>query len=67
MDKDIVNLIESIDVTLSLVEDVDVLKDKLKRFVDTIQQILETVHECASLIKKYLEANVAGTNPMTPL
>ena len=49
-----------IDDILSFVEDVDVLKDKLKGFVDVIQKILETITACSSSIKDYLEANAAS-------
>ena len=40
MDKKIIDLMMDIDDILSFVEDVDVHKDKLKGFVDVIQQIL---------------------------
>ena len=56
MDKKIIELIADIDDILSFVKDVDVLKDKLKHFLDTIQQILETIIVCSSLIREYLDA-----------
>ena len=51
----------SMDDILSFVEDAERLKDKLKRFVDIIQQVLITIEECCTWIGKYLETNVAGT------
>ena len=60
MDKDIVDLVGDMDDILSFVEDVDALKDKLKRFTDTIQQILETIVACGSLIRGYLGAGIVG-------
>ena len=60
MDKKITELIVDIDDVLSFVEDVEVLKDKLKHFLDTIQQILETIIACSSLIREYLDAGVVG-------
>ena len=60
MDKKITELIVDIDDVLSFVEDVEVLKDKLKHFLDTIQQILETIIVCSSLIREYLDAGVVG-------
>ena len=64
MDKKIVNLMGEIDNTLSFVEEVDVLKDKLKRFTDTIQKILETITACSSSVEDYLDANAAGICPI---
>ena len=60
MDKEIVGLIVVIDDILSFVEDVDVLKDKLKHFTDTLEQILTTITTCGTCIERYLKANVAG-------
>ena len=62
MDKDIADLVGDIDDILSFVEDVDVLKDKLKRFTSTIEQILSTIDSCCSWVKRYLENNTAGMN-----
>ena len=62
VDKDIVELVGNMDDVLSFVEDVDVLKDKLKRFTSTIEQILLTIDSCCSWVKKYLEANTPGMN-----
>ena len=63
MDKDIVDLVGDMDDILSFVEDVDVLKDKLKRFTSTIEEILLTIDKCCSWIKKFLETNAAGMSP----
>ena len=63
MDKDIVDLIGDIDDILSFVEDVDGLENKLKRFADTIEQVLLAIHSCCSWVKKYLGANTAGVDP----
>ena len=60
MDKKIIELIADIDDILSFVEDMDVLKDKLKHFLDTIQQILQTITSCSSLIREYLDAGAIG-------
>ena len=54
------DLVGDMDDILSFVEDVDGLKDKLKRFTSTIEQILLTIDKCCSLMKKYLEADLAG-------
>ena len=61
MDKDIVDLVGDMDDILSFVEDVDGLKDKLKRFTSTIEQILLTINKCCAWMKKYLDTNAAGT------
>ena len=63
MDKDIVDLVGDMDDILSFVEDVDGLKDKLKRFTSTIEQILLTINKCCAWMKKYLDTNAAGTYP----
>ena len=60
MDKKIIELIIDVDDILSFVEDVDVLKDKLNHFLDTIQQLLETITACSSLIREYLDAGAIG-------
>ena len=57
------DLVGDIDDILSFVEDVDVLKDKLKRFTSTIEQILLTINKCCAWMKKYLDTNAAGTYP----
>ena len=62
VDKDIAELVGEMDDILSFVEDVDVLKDKLKRFTSTIEQILLTIDSCCSWVKKYLETNTPGMN-----
>ena len=54
------DLVGDMDDILSFVEDVDRLKDNLKRFTSTIEQILLTINKCCSSMKKYLEANLAG-------
>ena len=60
VDKDIAELVGEMDDILSFVEDVDVLKDKLKQFMSTIEQILLTIDLCCSWVKKYLETNTPG-------
>ena len=57
------DLVGDIDDILSFVEDVDVLKYKLRRFASTTEQILLTIDTCSSWMKKYLEANLAGNAP----
>ena len=56
------DLVGDMDDILSFVEDVDVLKDKLKRFTSTIEQVLLTIDSCCSWVKKYLETNTRGMN-----
>ena len=56
------DLVGDMDDILSFVEDVDGLKDKLKRFTSTIEQILLTIDSCCSWVKKYLETNTPGMN-----
>ena len=63
MDAEIVDLIEDINAILSFVEDVNVLKDKLKQFEDTIRQVLDVIRGCCCWIIKYLEADIAGMKP----
>ena len=57
------DLVGDMDDILSFVEDVDGLKDKLKRFTSTIEQILLTINKCCAWMKKYLDTNAAGTYP----
>ena len=62
VDKDIIELVGDMDDILSFVEDVDGLKDKLKRFTSTIEQILLTIDSCCSWVKEYLKTNTPGMN-----
>ena len=62
VDKDIVELVGDMDDVLLFVEDVDVLKDKLKRLTSTIEQILLTIDSCCSWVKRCLETNTPGMN-----
>ena len=60
MEKDILRLIRDMDKSLSFVEDIDILKDKLKRFTETIQNVLSIIHDCAVVIRDYLDSDTIG-------
>ena len=61
MDEDVTELVEDMDELLSFVDNVDILKEKLKHFLDTIERILRTIEECCEFIRAYLERNTIGT------
>ena len=60
MDSEIVDLVRTMDQTLSFVDDTAVLQQKLNRFLETIEEVLGTVEECSTCIHKYLESSLAG-------
>jgi len=62
MDKGIIALVEQMNSVLLFVEDVEILKDKLKHFCDTIEQALRTIEQSCTWIRSYLTSNTAGEN-----
>lgn len=60
MDEGVAQLVEIMNETISFVEDLEVLKDKLKHFADTIQEVLILIQACSLSIRTYLDASDTG-------
>ena len=54
------SLVERMNGTLSFVEDVEMLKIKLKNFTNTIELALQEIEECSGFIRSYMSANTTG-------
>ena len=62
MDEEIKELVEEMDNALTFVQDVELLRNKLERFTELIEQVLQVIKECSESINKYLDSNKAGVD-----
>ena len=60
MDKDVVDLIVSMEKMLSFVEDTDGLREKLNQFTDTVNKVLQGIAACSKAIREYIDASLPG-------
>ena len=60
MDTDILGLIQAMDKSLSFVEDINIIEDKLERFKGTIENVLSIIHQGTATIQNYLSASIMG-------
>ena len=62
MDEEITELVEELDNALTFVQDVELLRNKLERFTELIEQVLQVIKECSKSINKYLDSNKPGAD-----
>ena len=60
MDKDVVDLVVSMEKMLSFVEDTDSLREKLNQFTDTVNKVLQGIAACSKAIREYIDASLPG-------
>lgn len=59
VEKDIVDIVEQMNDTLSFVEEANMLKERVEKLTKPIQSALEKIKECSELIHTYMKAGTA--------